>query len=530
MKQKQYMNDLQKAETRLSLADEDGTGDNAIESQPSQEEEKNPKPNFMGQSMKMNSSMNKAMGKMFAVLPGGGEDVMNKMLKPEQKKAIMEKNVDEAKKKSVRASESLSAASDAKEQSIRVYESETETALQKFKSNERYVWAQMQKSLENSVVAVKTFRDAQQAVMPASGDITANTNAAALADISDWITKTESRVKEYQDRQTSEWKDKENDYEFGFSLPLTLVESSDIKELVNLVVYDNDDDFGVGFEVEYEDPKKPLEPVQLPDVPEDPIIKDMDPIFSKSLKNVSVESYYSAAWSEEIPLYQPWLEKKGSFDVSVTDWEETEGGFKHDWSGEMFTQRRVIKFKFKRTTHLCVTMMTAEMDGIPYSDVFAVEVRWSARRQGNSDIIIDAGMHVRFIKSSMFAKQIKSGTLTETKPIHLSLFETIKSAIASGNNTEEELVEAEETNDVETKAPIDIEEVDAMKKEPKRKESETMSVFKIVSTSIMMFTSGRLGSEQQQLDALNRKVDQLTSELSEIKSLLHTIVHTMQDK
>ena len=150
---------------------------------------------------------------------------------------------------------------------------------------------------------------------------------------------------------------------------------------------------------------------------------------------------------------------------------------------------------------------------------------------------------------SRFAKQIKSGTLTETKPIHLSLFETIKSAIASGNNTEEELVEAEETNDVETKAPIDIEEVDAMKKEPERKESETMSLFKIVSNSlwslptqykllsgifffgsIMMFTRGRLGSEQQQLDALNRKVDQLTIELSEIKSLLHTIVHTMQDK
>ena len=344
MKQKQYMNDLQKAETRLSLADEDGTGDNAIESQPSQDEDaKNPKPNFIGQSMKMNSSMNKAMGKMFAVLPGGGEDVMNKMLKPEQKKAIMEKNVDEAKKKSTRASESLSAASDVKHQSIAVYESETETALQKFKSNERYVWAQMQKSLENSVMAVKTFRDAQQAAMPASGDITANTNVAALADISDWITKTELRVEEYRDRQTSEWIDKQNGYEFGFSLPLALVESSDIKELAKLVVYDNDDDFGVGFEVEYEDPEKPLEPVQLPDVAEDPIIKDMDPIFTKSLKNVSVESFYSAAWSEEIPLYQPWLEKKGSFDVSVTDWELTEGGFKHDWSGETFTQRRVCK-------------------------------------------------------------------------------------------------------------------------------------------------------------------------------------------
>jgi hypothetical protein len=46
-------------------------------------------------------------------------------------------------------------------------------------------------------------------------------------------------------------------------------------------------------------------------------------------------------------------------------------------------------------------MMTVEMDGIPYSDVFAVEVRWAARRTGCNDITIDAGVHVRFIKSSM---------------------------------------------------------------------------------------------------------------------------------
>jgi hypothetical protein len=45
--------------------------------------------------------------------------------------------------------------------------------------------------------------------------------------------------------------------------------------------------------------------------------------------------------------------------------------------------------------------MTVEMDGIPYSDVFAVEVRWSARRVGTDDISIDAGVFVRFIKSSM---------------------------------------------------------------------------------------------------------------------------------
>ena len=93
--------------------------------------------------------------------------------------------------------------------------------------------------------------------------------------------------------------------------------------------------------MEYEDPEKLDLSTPLPDVPEDPLIKDMDPIFSKTLKNVSIESYYSAGWSEEVPLYKPWLEKKGSFDVTVSDWEKADGGFKHEWSGEIFPQRRV---------------------------------------------------------------------------------------------------------------------------------------------------------------------------------------------
>jgi hypothetical protein len=449
MKQKQLMKDLQKAQTRLSLADEGGDGDNATEQQPSREEDsKNQKAsNFMGQSMKMNSQMNKAMGKMFAVLPGGGEDVMNKMLKPEQRKAIMEKNLDEARKRSSKAADSLSAASITKEQTIAAYQAETVATLHKFKANERYVWAQIQKSLEGSVVAVKMFRDAQLAEMPVSDNLASDTSSAAFQDISQWMANTEARVRGCRDLYIAEMKDEENEYDSGFSLQLVLEDSSDIKDLVNIVVNDNDDDFGVGVEVEFEDPERHIAAEPLPDVPEDPLIKDMDLIFSKMLKNVSIDSYYSAGWSEKTPLYKPWLEKKGSFDVSVSEWEKAEGGFKHEWSGETFPQRRVsilisfllcskrndpltlldffqvIKFKFKRTTHLyigppiagvtqtqycrvegndrCVTMMTAEMDGIPYSDVFCVEVRWSARRQGNSDIVIDAGMHVRFLKSSM---------------------------------------------------------------------------------------------------------------------------------
>jgi hypothetical protein len=79
----------------------------------------------------------------------------------------------------------------------------------------------------------------------------------------------------------------------------------------------------------------------LPDVPPDLLIKKMDLIFSKTLKNVTIEEYYNHGWSEKRPLYGPWLEKKGSFDVSVGDWEYSTDGFENPWSGEKFPQKRV---------------------------------------------------------------------------------------------------------------------------------------------------------------------------------------------
>jgi hypothetical protein len=147
-------------------------------------------------------------------------------------------------------------------------------------------------------------------------------------------------VKDYRARYSVGRKDGGSNSETGFSLQLILEDSSDIKELVNLVVNDNDEEFEV--HMDNIGSEKPVAP--LPDVQEDPVIKDMDLIFSKKLKNVSIESYYQLGWSEETtPLYGPWLERKGSFDVCVSDWEHSKEGFKHNWSGETFPQRRVCK-------------------------------------------------------------------------------------------------------------------------------------------------------------------------------------------
>ncbi len=49
----------------------------------------------------------------------------------------------------------------------------------------------------------------------------------------------------------------------------------------------------------------------------------------------------------------------------------------------------------------CIVMMTVDIEGVPYSDSFAVEVRWAARRLKEKDLAIDAGVFVRFTKASM---------------------------------------------------------------------------------------------------------------------------------
>lgn len=200
----------------------------------------------------------------------------------------------------------------------------------------------------------------------------------------------------------------------------------------------------------------------------------MDPVLSKRLKGVSLKHFYDMCWSEGSgdtggsPFYHKFLESKNSHDISVGDWEVTEGLI-HPWSGEKMDQKRIVKYKFTRTTHLYVgppiagvtqtqycrmegddkfvLTMTVEMDGIPYADCFAVEVRWVARRAGK-DLVIDVGVFVDFKKSTVLKAKIQSGTITETKPIHFSLFDAAKDACGAGDDGEDE---DEENGEKETR-------------------------------------------------------------------------------
>ena len=203
----------------------------------------------------------------------------------------------------------------------------------------------------------------------------------------------------------------------------------------------------------------------------------MDPVLSKRLTGVSLKHFYDMCWSEgngdtdSGPFYHKFLESKNSHDISVGDWEVAEGLI-HPWSGEKMDQKRIVKYKFTRTTHLYVgppiagvtqtqycrmegddkfvLTMTVEMDGIPYADCFAVEVRWVARRAGK-DLVIDVGVFVDFKKSTVLKAKIQSGTITETKPIHFSLFDAAKEACGAGDDGEDE---EEESGEKETKGDL----------------------------------------------------------------------------
>ena len=102
----QCLLDLEKARDRLSGMEDDATVDTnttasestvsddstaAKEGEAAVKTTLSPfrtKKTIMSSSVKMEQNMNKAMGRMFSILPGGGEDVMAKVLKPEQRLAI----------------------------------------------------------------------------------------------------------------------------------------------------------------------------------------------------------------------------------------------------------------------------------------------------------------------------------------------------------------------------------------------------------------------------------------------------------
>ena len=203
----------------------------------------------------------------------------------------------------------------------------------------------------------------------------------------------------------------------------------------------------------------------LPQIPPDSLLQDMEIVVSRTIKNVSIESIFEKVWAdraEDESFYGSWLQNEECFDIVMGEWEVTKScdGFRNEWCNEKYDQYRLVKFKFNRTTHLyigppvaivkqrhfvrvekndkCVLAISAEFEGIPYADTFAVEMRWVATRVGSNDSLIQVGLFVNFKKNTMLKSQIKSGTITETKNVHLRLFNAVKKVCTNSQDIESE--------------------------------------------------------------------------------------------
>jgi VAD1 Analog of StAR-related lipid transfer domain len=77
-----------------------------------------------------------------------------------------------------------------------------------------------------------------------------------------------------------------------------------------------------------------------------------------------------------------------------------------------------------------------EIDGIPYGDTFAVEIRWVATLDGENDLLIDVGVEVDFKKSTFLKSKIRAGTIEETTSVHKDLFTAIQGACAAVSGVE----------------------------------------------------------------------------------------------
>jgi hypothetical protein len=280
---------------------------------------------------------------------------MNKVLTPQQRVAIATRQLDEAEGKEGKGTESFENARSVKEHAIVSYTTEAKAAEVKFKSEERNEWKMVQTSLFGSVDAMRNFRDEQLKTVTSSILMQNNLQEKALKDVARWAVVTEKRVRDHLTRCCVE-DEKDDDVQFdsGFRLKVQLMKYTDVQESIRHFLDDNEDvsddmmcreDDAIA-----DSPSKEIDSAAydtstppLSDVPADTVIQKMDSIFSKTLTNVSIEEYYLSGWAEEeTPLYGEWLKRKGSFDISVGDWElSTEKGFEHAWSGETFQLKRV---------------------------------------------------------------------------------------------------------------------------------------------------------------------------------------------
>jgi len=309
-------------------------------------------------------------------------------------------------------------------------------------------------------------------------------------------------------------------------------------------------------------PKNNGTEVNLRSVPPDLLLNDMEIVVSKTIKNVTIKHVYDQVWANET-FYGSWLEQEECFDVAVEDWKfaDPKDEFRNEWCKEKYSQKRLVTFKFNRTTHLyigppvafvkqhqfcrvegddkCVLAILGEFEGIPYSDAFEVHLRWVASRMGEN-VKIQVGLFVLFKKNTMLKSQIKSGTIAETKNVHLRFFDAVKKACRNTGDLPSDKEDPNEEEEENIEESMESNQTDqslfSMLPESIAKSVNIYTIGPLIGVASFLFLgrffsvfgspgqsdTQRLGTQIQELHeevrALRISVDLVTALLKEMKS------------
>ncbi|KAL3917701.1 MAG: hypothetical protein SGILL_004588 [Bacillariaceae sp.] len=299
----------------------------------------------------------------------------------------------------------------------------------------------------------------------------------------------------------------------------------------------------------------------LPPVPPDAVLKDMEVVVSKNIKGTNINSVYEKVWKDppgQQSFYESWLVDEETFDITTEDWEyaEKDAPFTNPWcgtKGETYTQKRLVTFKFKRTTHLyigppiafvkqmhylrvegddkIVLAIEATFEGIPYSDTFGVEMRWVARRIGSSEVKVEVGLFVLFKKGTMLKSQIRAGTISETKNVHVRLFNAVKKACTVPGETEVEEAEEDEEPAKEEEAGI-LATLRAIIPKSLRQADTTTSAAALIAAIFVAryFLNSLGGSGQANVARLEMQVGDLQDEVRSLRESVDLLVELLNKR
>jgi VAD1 Analog of StAR-related lipid transfer domain len=205
---------------------------------------------------------------------------------------------------------------------------------------------------------------------------------------------------------------------------------------------------------------------EFPPVDPDETLPHMEIILKKRITGITVQQFFDLIWKDGAvnvdggeAFYKSWLTASGKEEIKVQSWEQAEGGpgspfaFNSQWDNDAtrYGQRRKVEFTFTRTTHLytgppiakvkqchfgkvagderCILHMQIEMEGIPFADCFNVQIRWVVTRIGGTAekpiLEIRVGLFVNFVKQTILAAKIRSGTTEESTKTQKSLLHAV---------------------------------------------------------------------------------------------------------